>query len=139
MTTAPNSSPELAAVLREIAEIEATPGFEGPKIITSDLLACQRCNADATGHCFEDGLVGSIGRACDARGWRFRLTGRYWPGKDALMCTIAGFDPVADERAIIRWGSSRALAAARAYRDAIKKTTHTSHNYSMERFQWTVN
>lgn len=116
----PDSSQELASVLAEIAEIEARPGFEGPKIgrrLKLIRISASEVHGYESDEVFDDRVVGKISRACDARGWRICLTGRYWPGKDALMCTIAG-----DERAIIRWGSSRALAAARAYRDALKET-----------------
>lgn len=119
----PQAIDQLAGVLREIAEMEAAPGFKGPKIVTSDLVACQRCDADPSGHCFEDCLTGEIGRACDALGLEFMMKSSP-SGHHAIITKwrqveLDRWRPVfgSDGR-----GPSRALAAAIAYRDALKET-----------------
>jgi len=112
---------QLAAVLDKIAEMERREGFEGPKIVTSDLVACQRCDADPSGHCFEDGLVGEIWRACYELDLRLHISGRWWREEaDVYMCHIVNLATAESYPA--QESDSLALAAASAYRDALKET-----------------
>ncbi len=72
---------------------------------------------------FEDHVVGEIGRACDARRWDLYLEGP-WPAAPHLgeykayiiLVDIPKYTGVV-------WSASRALAAALAYRDALKEVS----------------
>jgi len=116
----PDSSQELAAVLAKIAEIEATPGFEGPKIgrkLQLIRISAPKRHGDDGKEVFEDRLVGWVGRACDARGWRYYSSGPWWgEEEDTYRSHISD-----DEDRIIATaeGESRALAALLAWEAAI--------------------
>ena len=114
---------QLSAVLAKIAEIETRPGYEGPKIgrrLQLIRISALKLHGDDGEEVFEDRLVGWVGRACDARGWRYYSSGPWWgEEEDTYRSHISD-----DEDRIIATaeGESRAIAAARAYRDALKET-----------------
>lgn len=125
----PDSSQELASVLAEIAEIEARPGFEGPKIgrrLKLIRISASEVHGYESDEVFDDRVVGKISRACDALGY-------HWEGgrcDEPTGCIFGisrvapGYDgdhPVQRHKYLIaeETGDSLALAAARAYLAAI--------------------
>lgn len=116
---------QLAAVLREIAEIEATPGFEGPKIgrkLQLIRISSPKRHGDDGEEVFEDRLAGWVGRACDARGWALKMDGSYGDEEPYFVSVVVSCHPNHYKSHDV-WGQSRALAAARAYLEAITETT----------------
>jgi hypothetical protein len=111
-------------VLADIAAIEASGGHFGKKIITSDFIACQKCDADGSGDCFEDMIIGTIRRACPydiTMSKVHRNEGTYY-----VVCIVMGFwEKVTGcmrdrrEKTIISESPCPGLAAAIAYRDML--------------------
>jgi len=111
----------LVAVLEKIAEIEARPGFEGPKIgrrlqlIRISAYADHGANGEEV---FGDRVVGKIGRACDARGWALKIDGSYGDEEPYIVSVVVSCHPN-HYKSHDSWGRSRAIAAASAYLKAI--------------------
>ena len=105
---------EIAEVLEEIAAVERRPGYEGPTITgyISSVAAMQdlmvRGGGDFMPKVIEDAIVGAVGRASD----QMEVSGP-WPS--GLTYAVL----VVSDRCIKRWGESRALAALRAWEEAI--------------------
>lgn len=121
LTTSPNpsespdSSHELAVVLSKIAEIEARPGFEGPKITLALRLDDP---IPSRGKIFEDIVVGEIARACDAREWDF-ISEICHTGEIVLYLALISQVEGEELRFVVHeQGDSLALAAASAYLEA---------------------
>lgn len=133
----PDGSRKLAAVLAEIAEIEEAPDYMGQKI-NRDIKEARwvfgtaeeeieyedeyghRARISIPDEWLVDIVVGAIGRACETRGWRLGFSAFCWSDGYRAFIRAQGVGEV-----IISCGrdESRALAAAHAYRDAIKETT----------------
>lgn len=114
----PTTDDQLAAVLAEIAEIEGRDGFEGPKIgrrLQLIRISAYADHGDNGEEVFGDRVVGKIGRVCDVRGWIFTLGG---PHKTPLGTHYRA--RIDHHSHSIGVGFSPSIAAARAYRDAIK-------------------
>lgn len=125
----PQATDQLASVLREIAAIEATPGFEGPKITQAishildwkedwdqdDIEAVtEEGRVDFRAEWIEDIIVGEIGRACLSLGLAIGV--EHW--QHAWFVEIGRIVENPVQRGIEN--RSLALAAAAAYRDALK-------------------
>lgn len=115
---------QLADVLEEIRQIEATPGFEGPRIakeISQSKIAMSPLGGGPGAymylHCWEDHVVGEIGRACETRDWLYSIS------YDPKPADIREVMIVVNSLIVSRRGDSLALAAALAYRDALKEAT----------------
>jgi hypothetical protein len=115
----PAADDPLAAVLDEIARVEGRDEFEGPKI-AADLIEFSplKTATEEGWQAWEDNIVGKIGRACDTREWYLEIKGPYVRiESNTYYYTLITWEHQGGHGK----GTSRALAAARAYLKAIKE------------------